>query len=929
MAYSSHTLRAKKGASPFMIRRFKTTPILCACVALVLGLSALAASAQSIPPQVLQELQRRQQSSGVQDRVTSPVDRARDQRQGEGDDLPFDQQMLSEDSFGETEQEEEDLPTALELDYQERLDAPELEQYGYSLLTDRRVQQTSAAAGRIGESYIVGIGDEFAIILQGNESQDYLTKVDSEGRLILRGLAPVSAAGRTVGDIRRDVESRVAKAFIGTEVYLSVAALEQINVIVSGEVEAPGAYQLTSQATTLDALVRAQGVRKTGSLRRISVLRGQKSRVVDLYRLFRGQSGSALQLRDGDQIIVPPLGDTYAVAGQVLRPGIFELPQGVDQLSARTAMTVAGGSVRPRGYELVLARLDRDGNEVVSQVKRSHTMIAGDGLVVVRTSARSRGKVSVSGHVAAPGMRALSSSGTVASLIQRSGGYLDEPYLPFASLKREDPKTLSRRYSPVNLLNDDTKIGLKAPLQDQDELIILSRKDVLFLSSDAVRQVVLTRQYSSSLSCRPLEELANLAKDIQTERFAAVLLGAFVLEGEGSAKVADVAGSGDTEDLSTVTQVDAQLTDFDLEQMEEDEREAVLADVCPSVYTNHDGLLSFVLEHIATISGSIRRPAVLPVAGRQPLSALVEFAGGLSFEASLSNVEVSQPRRRANEAEFSRSTFDLSQTPLSDISVRPGSTVFFQSMPTEQEPGTVLLSGEFVRPGIYTVKRGERLSSLIERAGGVTDRAYPFGAVFTRVSVKRAQDQAFKRTAREMNTALTTAALKNNVNADALAAARELTESMRSVEAVGRVVVEADPRVLAIRRDLDSILEPGDRLYMPKRPNHVLAMGDVLNPGALQFVRGKSVSQYLAETGGIQRSADEKRLFLVYPNGVARPLPRRFWGSSKESLPPGSTIVVPKNTDPLATLQLTREITSIVSQFALSAASFAVVFDGN
>lgn len=909
-----------------MIRCFELSRLFSAGVALAIGLSALSASAQSIPPQVLQELERRQQNGGVQERVVSPVDRARGQRGDDANGLPFDQQMLAED--GRIEDEEEETPTALELDYRDRLDAPDLEQYGYSLLTDRRVQQTATAAGRIGDGYIAGVGDEFAIILQGNESQDYLTKVDSEGRLILRGLAPVVAAGRSVGDIRRDVEARVSKAFIGTDVYLSVAALEQINVIVSGEVEAPGAYQLTSQATTLDALVRAQGVRKTGSLRRISVLRGQKSRSVDLYRLFRGQSGSSLQLRDGDQIIVPPLGDTYAVAGQVLRPGIYELPKGVEQLSARTAMTVAGGSVRPRGYELVLARLDRDGNEVVSQVKRSHAMIAGDGLVVVRTSARSRGKVSVSGHVAAPGMRALSTSRTVASLIQRSGGYLDEPYLPFASIKREDPKTLSRRYTAVNLLNDDPKLGLAAPLQDQDELIVLSRKDVLFLSSDAVRQVVLTRSYSSSFSCRPLEELANLAKDIQTERFAAVLLGAFVLEGEGSAKVADVAASGDTEDLATVVaQDDAELTDEDLEDMEEEERDALLADVCPSVYASHDGLLSFVLEHIATISGSIRRPAVLPVAGPQPLSALVEFSGGLSFEASLSNVEVSQPRRRADASEFSRTMFDLSETPLSDIAIGPGSTVFFQSMPTDQEPGTVLLSGEFMRPGIYTVRRGERLSSLMERAGGVTDRAYPFGAVFTRVSVKRAQDQAFKRTAREMNTALTTAALKNNVNAEALAAARELTESMRSVEAVGRVVVEADPRVLSIRQDLDVILEPGDRLYMPKRPNHVLAMGDVLNPGALQFVRGKSVSQYLAETGGIQRSADEKRLFLVYPNGVARPLPRRFWGSSKESLPPGSTIVVPKNTDPLATLQLTREITSILSQFALSAASFAVVFD--
>lgn len=891
-------------------------------------LSSNLAFAQSLPPQVLQELQRQQQNSGVQERVVSPIDRARDeasqqnQFNPEGQDDPF-ALSLEMDSFDQV-----DEPAALEIDYRERLGEPDLEQYGYALLTDRRVQQTASVAGRIGESYVAGVGDEFAIILQGNETQDYLTRVDSEGRLILRGLAPVPAAGRTLRDVRKDVETRVSKAFIGTEVYLSIAALEQITVIVSGEVEAPGAYQLTSQATALDALVGARGVRKTGSLRRIVVLRNGKSYTVDLYRLFRGQSGGGVQLRDGDQIVVPPLGETYAVAGQVLRPGIYELPKGIETLSAKTAITVAGGSIRPRGYELVLARLDRAGNEVVSQVKTSQTMIAGDGLVVVRTSARSRGKVSVSGHVAAPGMRALSSSRDVAALIQRSGGYLDDPYLSFAPLLREDPTTLSRRYKAVNLLSGD-EAGLGTSLQDQDKLVVLGRKDVLFLSSDAVRQVVLTRRHQSNFTCKPLEELADLANDIQTERFATVLLGAFVLEGEGAAQVADVAGSDDSANLSTVTQRATGLTDEALDGMDDEARARILAAQCPPVYAENDGLLSFVLEHVATVNGSIRRPAVLPIAGRQSLDALVEFVGGLSFEASLTNVEVSQPRRSAGSEAFSRTTFDLTQTPMSSIDIEAGSTVFFQSVPTEQEPGTVLLSGEFLRPGIYTVQRGETLSSLIERAGGVTNRAYPFGAVFTRVSVKRAQDQAFKRTAREMNTALTTAALKNNVNADALAAARELTESMRSVEAIGRVVVEADPRVLAIRQDLDVILEPGDRLYMPKRPNHVLAMGDVLNPGALQFVRGKKVNQYLAETGGIQRSADEKRLFLVYPNGVARPLPRRAWGSSDETLPPGSTIVVPKNTDPLATLQLTREITSILSQFALSAASFAVVFSGN
>jgi len=897
---------------------------LIACVSVIVWNAPVVA--QGISPELLQQLERRQNRGRFPERVSSPVDRsAEDAEFFQGPNELTDEELY----LLEREREEREKPTRLEADYRSRLQQPELSQFGYDLLYDERVMDVSRSAGRIGDHYVVGVGDEFAIVLQGNESQDYVTKVDMEGRLLILGLSPISAAGRTVAEIRSEVEARVAEAFIGTEVYISLGALAQITVVVSGEVEAPGAYQLTAQDTALDALLLARGVRKTGSLRQVSVLRGDKQITVDLYRLFRGQAGAGIQLRDGDQIVVPPLGDTYAVAGEVLRPAIYELPKGVTRLSAQTAIKVAGNTIRPRGYELVLSRLDRLGNEIVDQINRTDQMISGDGLVVVRTSARARGKVSVSGHVAAPGMRALSSAPTLDALLQRSGGFLGNPYLPFAALVRENPTTLNRKYTAVNLLSKGSDQGIATKLQDGDQLLVLNRKDVLFLSSETVRKVILNRHYDGSFTCQPLQDLALLTQDLQTERYASVLRGTFILEDQrgGEVRAVQVAASTDDESVATVQDELEVLTDEALEELEDDERNKILAERCPTIYSANKGLLNFVLEHVATAAGSIRQPLVMPIAGKQALSTIVDFAGGLSFEASLTNVEITQPKRLADKNTLSRAQFDLTEVSMDDISVEPGASVFFQSVPTDQEPGTVLLSGEFQRPGVYTIRRGETLSSVIMRAGGVTERGYPFGAVFTRVSVKRAQDQAFKRTVREMNTALTTAALKSNVDSSALAAARELTASMRSVEAVGRVVVEADPRVLRLRKDLDIIMEPGDRIYMPKRPNHVLAMGDVLNPGALQFVKGKKVRQYLAETGGIQASADESRLFLVYPNGVARPVSRRLWGTSNETLPPGTTIVVPKDTDPLAALQLTREVTAILSQFALSAASFAVVFN--
>lgn len=880
--------------------------------------------AQAIPPNVLQELQRQNGSSGVRQRRVSPVDRSRDQQNPMQAETDFVQEQRDVD----LEIEEDEVASALEEDYRARLGMDDLDQFGYDRLVSSAMRFTGDAAGRISGNYIVGVGDEFAVVLRGAEQQNYLVQVDSEGRLILDGMSPIPAAGRRLSDIIADVSVKVANAFVGTDVYLSLASLARVTVTVVGEAKSPGSFRLDSQQTVLDALMQAGGIRKTGSLRQVRLVRDGRSEIVDLYGLFRGDAGVDLNIRDGDRIVIPPVGATYAVTGEVLRPGIFELPDGVTGLSARTALSVAGGSLRPRGYELIVSRLDASGTESVEPVSAGSRLIEGDALVVVRTSARTAGKLKISGHIAAPGIRALATAPTVGELLKRSGGYLDSPYLPFAALLREDPISLTRTYIPVNLLSRGPG-GLDMVLRSEDELVVFGAASVDFLSSNEVRQVVLSREYSSDLTCEPLSEVADLGQELQTERFAAVLRGAFVLEGIGKAQIANVGALASDDPESIDVQATRTVTDQQVDSLSEEEQEAVRERLCPSVFETHAGLLPFTLEHAATVTGAVRKPAVVPVSGAVSLGNLITFAGGLSFEASLGNVEISSPRMAEEGMQVDRSLFDLTKTPLETIMITRGSSVTVQSIPSEQEPGTVLLTGEFRQPGVYTIRRGERLSDVIARAGGVTERAYPYGAVFTRASVRRAQEQAFKRTAREMNAALTTAALKNNVDADALAAARELSRDMEAVETLGRVVVEADPRVLELRRDLDVVMEPGDRLFLPKRPNHILAMGDVLNPGALQFVRGKSVAQYLSETGGIQTSADERRIFLVYPNGVARPLPRRFWGSRREIVPPGSTIVVPKDTDPLAGLQLTREVTSILSQLALSAASFAVIFSNN
>ena len=201
----------------------------------------------------------------------------------------------------------------------------------------------------------------------------------------------------------------------------------------------------------------------------------------------------------------------------------------------------------------------------------------------------------------------------------------------------------------------------------------------------------------------------------------------------------------------------------------------------------------------------------------------------------------------------------------------------------------VTLAGEFARPGAYTVRKGERLSELIQRAGGLTAIAFPYGAVFTRERVKRAEEATLRRAASEVDAAM--AALK--APETRMAAFARMSARLRATEPVGRVVVEADPTLLRVRPELDTVLEPGDRLFVPRRPNYVTVVGGVHNPSAVRFQSGLTAADYVRRTGGFQATADDSRVFVVLPNGEAHQVGASLWNYQPLHVPPGSTIIVP------------------------------------
>jgi len=841
------------------------------------------------------------------------------------------------------------LISPIERDYCRRA-AEVLEQFGYGIFSTD-IGRESSFSGAIQDDYVLGIGDEIVVTFHGQNQGTSSSRVDREGRLIVGELSPLPVAGLTFGEFRRGLEARVKTSMFGTDVFVSLGAVRAISVIVAGEVEQPGLKSLTSQTTIVEALTLAGGIRKTGSLRKIQVFRDDEVFWVDIYELLLGVGLShRTSLLDGDRIVVPSIGSTVAIAGNVKRPAIFELSEGESEVPLDKLLEFAGGTLRPTGSIYSHVSFDASGRESITDYRSTDVQVRDGEIIHVRLNQDVQlNTVEILGHVRVQGRRSLSAAPTLSALLGDANGLKDDPYLLFAILETTDPATRSRRLFPVNL----QKIIAGQQdymLRDQDRLIVLGTTDLQYLMSDDVQQVLQfgravqnaeqlgttskrTNSTASSTDNNANQSVGNPVQQVLTSLGLANSTSP-QSEEQSEASNAPEEGSGSEKFACRGLQFLATIASTTRSGRFVHAIRATGLDgasplvnplPCPPVYDLFPNLLAFLLEHVVAIDGEVRSPGAYPMLDETPLSSVVAVAGGLTRDADLKNVELTRFAASADVTPSVRQIIDVVDQGFENVFINVGDVIRFNRVFTDRDAGPILLSGEFFRPGLFDIRRGERLSEVIARAGGLTSQAYPYGAVFTRERVKRAQEAGFQRAQRELTSAATFAAAKKGVDPAAVIALQQITRELNAVEAVGRVVIEADPTVLQVRPEFDTVLEPGDKLFMPKRPNSVLVIGDVLNPGALQFISGQRADEYVRQAGGFQLSADQDRVFVVFPNGVAQPVSVSIWNYNPSQVPPGSTIVAPKNPAPLDIFTFAKDIGALVSQLAITAASLAVI----
>ncbi|WP_455377946.1 SLBB domain-containing protein [Petrachloros mirabilis] len=250
-------------------------------------------------------------------------------------------------------------------------------------------------------------------------------------------------------------------------------------------------------------------------------------------------------------------------------------------------------------------------------------------------------------------------------------------------------------------------------------------------------------------------------------------------------------------------------------------------------------------------------------------------------------------------------------------------------------PRVVLVEGEIKRPGHFTLETGERLSSVLKRAGGFTSNAYPDGILLIRESVKKRQQtelQRFVAAERQRLTAQSAglAAGSAGVPGAAVTAATEQQvlalrvaqlETIASRVELGRVVVRMHSIEELEGSEDDILLEARDRIAIPQPPKTVNIIGSVKNPSTVVYKVGLDLEDYVLQAGGMTEDANKQEVYVTRANGSTEGSYVRI-----KDMRPGDTIVVPQKIEvKTPQLALWQSVASIIGSVAMAAAGIAVI----
>ena len=861
-----------------------------------------------------------------------------------------------------------------------------LTQFGYNIFN--QVPSTFAPVESIPvpPDYRIGAGDNIIVQLFGKRNVEYRLAVTRDGKVLIPEYGPLKVAGLTFDEVEALITNGFDKRVIGARAVVTMGDLRTIQVRLTGDVLQPGVYTLGGLSTLIDGLLATGGVRTTGSLRKIELIRsGRRISELDLYDLLlRGDVSDDTYLMHNDTIFVPSIGDIVTVGGEVQRPGIYEL---VGEVTLEEVIDMAGGLLpsasllkshieRIQGQSRILIDFRKTQTDSEMRSILETPVRSGDFLRVLPIHDSLQLAVQFDGHLKRPGAYQFHPGTRFSDIVSNVSALLPGADLDFALIKREQQGTLR-----TEVLYFEPAEAMRSPGGRSDPLLQARDRVFIFkLGSDRAEAVAdIVRELDLQRSDR------RPASNIDT--FGAIRFTGRLPLAAGSALVDVVSLAGGLlpgTDLhygliarTAYPGREVILRSFSLQAAIASPETDMNTKILPGdrVYFFDDKIERSQLidaelkrlrlqsnfgqqEMLVGILGEVLHPGTYPLEPKMRASDLLCAARNLSrkayglraelsrFDHSLDGQSVVEHHSLESSqllqlCEYKRSSRLAHEHGLADSKVQllykddvinpilqPMDQLTFTEKQGWHEKTTVRLSGEVLHPGDYVINRGETLCQVLNRAGGLSNDAFAFGASFSRRSTLEMQKRTFDELHGQLDELMIELSLSHSARneekhsrdfgdkQDYLKAIRQLEWS----EPDGRLIIDLE-EIMTCKEKHDLVLEDGDHLDVPRRPEFVQVAGQVYVPTSHQYRKDRKIGDYLKLSGGHTVLGRLKDTYVIQPNGEVLNYSGRRSSSriTKKMVMPGAKIYVPLNVDRMNTTERLQSWTGSLIQAAILA----------
>ncbi|MDD2697966.1 MAG: SLBB domain-containing protein [Arcobacteraceae bacterium] len=760
------------------------------------------------------------------------------------------------------------------------------------------------------DDYILSTGDSLKIAVYGLSEYEGELEINKDGKVIIPQVGAITVRGLKYKVARSVIYNKLKATYPNTTINVTIGTTSPFSVSVVGEVKKPGLYTLNALSKVKDALFLANGISDIGTLRNIEIKRnGKVVAVFDLYELLKGgKDNGDVYLYPGDVVFVPAAKKTVYLDGNVKAPAIYELQ---NNETLKDLMEISGGSNSDSTTTVKIFRSE-NGVRTLFEAKQNEKIALHDGdkIVVGKISDVTDNQVVLYGNIYKNDSISISKNDTVGSLFKRlisfygtEKVFMSNTDMNYFVVKRVDKDTLEPKILSGDLLsaiNGDKASDVK--LQSEDKIFIFNQsmtQDIKYITVNG--EVLRGGKFKYFNGMKLIDALM-------------------------------VAGTKKESDLNKI-KVMSLKSDHSYDIRYYDFKSANNVELNPYDDINVTNFNNSEAFEQITIKGSVLNEGTYIYSKGLTINDLINLAGGLRQNANREHFELVSYSIENGVRKHNIQIVSFADATKNNLPLKAFDEVMIRQISQWDEAKTITLKGEVAYPGIYTIMPGEKLSSVIKRAGGLTPTAFVQGAVFTRVDIQKLQQDAFKKQLDDLESSMLylssqpDEAGKTGGSAEMLQILDSIRKRAAETTMLGRLSIKLSANLDAFEKsEYNVVLKAGDTLVIPEMEQSVAIMGEVMNTTAVTYIENNTLWDYIDQAGGMKESADDEGIFVVRANGESQRIKKRFLlGYSNPEIRTGDTIIVPFKMNRFSGLKFAKDITGIIYQIAVSAAALKTV----